>query len=585
MESGYSSNTKEVDGVALVSTLLSFPVMLYGMSSLMAMGSAFVVDTWNGGVLFKSTALEMVYMTVFLVVPILTFTVSLMAKSEQAWRIAALTWAGLVSALFAVFGLAVTYREAKACFWLVEKHFNLDQSNESSEEQGKWKRWMTIAKKALLLTQSARYSGTRNERYHVAGHDNVGDLDGGGSFSSSPDHSPVETNMSLYSRITALSFWPMFETLDPPKRVYRSEEVHDILPFMTKHNWSMQKMWCTGDSRRRSVIVARGPAALTADQVKYAALCSVTSTVLATLLIIGFLAWMATGPGSYIVVAVISMFCCIVPMIKNNREMYDMYHAVNDDHDENDDGDDAAENFIHVWETVRITQPKPWYCYARVVIEIIFLFFWPFIAMLVTNNRPVALVFLLLGSFTFIWKYFDANAVFVETGSMSKVFNSKDYNGDDDHLEKHRLSEIVGRIINNKGRRWWTWIFFVFFLAILFLFLASQNSSDLIQPGERATRPPILLLDDFYYPPVDDTIAYPSCTLNKGFEFPGIGSTDLVDYAFLSKFHCFVFDQFLLFIDAGLTQSSVQTLTQVPWHMRHPTLQRFCLESGSAPTW
>ena len=28
-----------------------------------------------------------------------------------------------------------------------------------------------------------------------------------------------------------------------------------------------------------------------------------------------------------------------------------------------------------------ITQPRPWYCYARVAVEVVILFLWPFIAM------------------------------------------------------------------------------------------------------------------------------------------------------------------------------------------------------------
>jgi hypothetical protein len=48
--------------VAIVLSLLSIPVMLYGLTSLMTMGCAFVVDSYRGGALFRSTAVEIIYM-------------------------------------------------------------------------------------------------------------------------------------------------------------------------------------------------------------------------------------------------------------------------------------------------------------------------------------------------------------------------------------------------------------------------------------------------------------------------------------------------------------------------------------------
>lgn len=51
------------DALRLVEqTLLSIPVMLYGLTSLMTMGCAFAVDAYRGGALFRSTAVEIIYM-------------------------------------------------------------------------------------------------------------------------------------------------------------------------------------------------------------------------------------------------------------------------------------------------------------------------------------------------------------------------------------------------------------------------------------------------------------------------------------------------------------------------------------------
>lgn len=71
-------------------------------------------------------------------------------------------------------------------------------------------------------------------------------------------------------------------------------------------------------------------------------------------------------------------------------------------------------------------------------------------------------------------------------------------------------------------------------MAILVLTLLANGSSEDVDPQARATRRPILLVDDYYYPSLNDTLAYPTCDLTKGFEFPGGAASGLADYAFLS---------------------------------------------------
>lgn len=51
-----------IPGINIVEALLSIPVLLYGLTSLMTMGCAFVVDAYRGGALFRSTAVESIYM-------------------------------------------------------------------------------------------------------------------------------------------------------------------------------------------------------------------------------------------------------------------------------------------------------------------------------------------------------------------------------------------------------------------------------------------------------------------------------------------------------------------------------------------
>jgi len=77
---------------------------------------------------------------------------------------------------------------------------------------------------------------------------------------------------------------------------------------------------------------------------------------------------------------------------------------------------------------------------------------------------------------------------------------------------------------------------------MLLLTISANNNADTIDPDQRydynttgVERPPILLVDDFFYAGVENTLLYPTCKLTKGFDFqPGNKATSLGDYSFLS---------------------------------------------------
>lgn len=256
---------------------------------------------------------------------------------------------------FCVWALAVTIREVNSCFWLAEKLYYTPPEN---GEDDPWKKKLSIAKIAFLKSQAARYSGTRKERYHVAGTDTV-DGDGEKGFSSSDEYIPVEKKTGLYSRMTAFSIckstFRMFDTLDPPKRVWKSNEFQETPSIVTKNNWVMQRMWCGGGDRQQKVIVANGPYALTSEQIKYSGLCTVLSSTLMTLVLIGFLVWMELGGGAYLIVGILAVVCIIYPIGKQSYELHKMYESINvqTGYSRRSVTQATGTTLFQVWETVR----------------------------------------------------------------------------------------------------------------------------------------------------------------------------------------------------------------------------------------
>lgn len=470
---------------------------------------------------------------VFLIAPITTAMVSLMAGSSAPWRITGLVWAILILITFAFWALAVTYKEILACFLLVEKCFPLEE-----EEPNKFKRFLKIANRALLITQTKRYSGTKRQRYLVA------DDDLTTSYTNS-DIKPIESRTRCFSRLVSLKCCTKintFDSVDPPRKVLEADEILGYQPIMTKTNWSMQKFWCSGDSHQRTLLVTGGPSALSGEQMKFSVLCTFISVILATLLLIGYLVWMEFGLAIYLIAAVIALLCCVWPLFVNSREMLKLYDELKEGNNDEEDNERGSNTMMNVWERVVISEPKPWLCYAFVAFEVVFFFLWPFIS-LVLKNGPIGVVFFVLGFFNFLWRYFDASSVLSKYGTISDAEQLFDEESDGiTHDKKYRFSQIVGSVIKNKGRWIWTWIFVLVFLVVWFMLSASQSESanPTITAEQRGPRPPILLLNDFYYPGVD-TLAYPTCKLTKGFEFPVLDgqstknvSSDLADYSFLS---------------------------------------------------
>lgn len=62
----------------------------------------------------------------------------------------------------------------------------------------------------------------------------------------------------------------------------------------------------------------------------------------------------------------------------------------------------------------------------------------------------------------------------------------------------------------------------------------SNDAENGIGPDPTTGRPPIRVVDDFYYPPQPD-VSYPLCKLHKGYSFPGReNDTRITDYNFLA---------------------------------------------------
>ncbi|OEU08431.1 hypothetical protein FRACYDRAFT_212694 [Fragilariopsis cylindrus CCMP1102] len=444
VDAGLTTGSPDQELNKVISTLLSVPVFLFGLSSLMAIGTTFVADSWSGGYLVRAVFTlpvvisEIIYFTFFLLMPALTFIIALCLQLENPWEVCCYVWIATTAFTFCCFGLAIVWTEVSTCFLLLSIHYN-DNDEDTNV--------LLQIQRSILIMQTQKYSGKKEEEYLVSGED----IAPNGGYTFSEVHQPMQVKRSLYTRLTQMKCLQfMWEPLDPVKRIYSIEEVRDVLPFVTNHNWSLERMFCSG-IRSRQVISAKGPSALSTDQVMASLICNIIGTIFIILFFIS-----------------ISFF---------------------------------------------------------------FLFLWPLSTLFLVGNNPVGGVFLIVSIFSFLRKYFDAAAILCELGlPFFKKYSS--LKGRDKTLVlKSRLADVVGNISRSGSVVRWMYLFSFLVLLTFVMFLGAISQDDGL-----GDRPPIVLVDDYYYPG-ENTLQYPTCSMSKGFQLSVDGenfNSALADYAFLS---------------------------------------------------
>ena len=511
------------------------PLFIHAMGSIMALGTAFSSDTWNGHVLFRAmmdwpvVTVEWLCFIIFLGVPAFTIVVTLCAGKENWWEISALTWMISVFIMFIVFCVGVAFRELGACLDLVSIQ------NPSTHSETKWQRLRRLAKQAILLTQTARYSGTRDERYLVGDKDDYPKQ----GYATSPDYTPTQTRTGLYSKMTQLGFLhKIFVEMDPPTRRYNIEEIRDIVPFVTSQNWSLEKIYCR-TQRARVIYAVKGPSALEPGQMKSNLACTLIGVLLVSGMILGLLLWIAKPTLTVVFVALILAVCCILPAVRSSLDLYRTHENIRDT-DDMEVGDEQDASMYQVWETVTISKPREWYCWTRATLDVIFLFAWPLITLYNSNNAALGTLFLILGLFSGLRIYFNASWVLSELGSVDGVdlslkddatqnagsniskigwgLKSIGFGGSMGKTRAHRAllakartSEVIGKISRTSSVSRWMWFYGLFAVVAAVMLLQAADADILIPAGGR---PPIVKVNDFFYPPQPD-LSYPTCGENK----------------------------------------------------------------------
>ena len=165
-------------------------------------------------------------------------------------------------------------------------------------------------------------------------------------------------------------------------------------------------------------------------------------------------------------------------------------------------------------------------------------------------------MFFFLGIFSALRIYCNASFVLSELGCLSDLNLYADNNNDDagenavntstqtsrsgflrrgsdrSLLAKARTSSVIGNITRSRVAGRWRIVYAILALGILFLFALAADEEVTTPKGGR---PPIVQLQDFYYPP-QPNLPYPSCKMTNTFAIPGPNETAarLGDFSYLA---------------------------------------------------
>eukprot|EP00980_Cylindrotheca_fusiformis_P002125 scaffold479_cov97-Cylindrotheca_fusiformis.AAC.2 len=404
----------------LLGTIFALVSFSHYFAEALVMAGRFVVDCYTDQPLAKTFILrarergylviEWCFALCFLLIPSVLGMVMLTLKDGEWWLITSTTW-----------------------FLLIIAAYNLVASRPGVNSNS----FLDVMKHCILLRQRRSYSGNI---FTTALARNI--------FSNSLDsaHNSLRFNLYEKSKRVSTPIWTrlvklmpkfLFKDLsDEPKEMFTVEDVNDYRPFLTRHNWSLERVFCR-PKHSRYVAVVNGPGALTKGQMRSSVLCAALYFILVAFLVVSILIWFDASVSIIVIVVAVLLLFNYRPMLDNysmlklgrdliaikiakklgrNRKatrnnQSKIANAPRDDVEGGDESTEqrrsarqwqssrttgASEAVYHVLKIERVREATPCLCWFFFVAELAIMFIWPTVTLFLFN--PSFGVFFLVAS-------------------------------------------------------------------------------------------------------------------------------------------------------------------------------------------
>ena len=324
-ESGSTgTNTETFQGGPFISTFLSLPVFIYGLSNFMATATAFTSDIGRGSNFIRSVAnlnednvfFDWATFVFFMLVPFVVGCGTLYSKQDDWWEITASTWLICIFSYYLIFVILILFYEVRGCLILTSTHPKLrkefdDSGDENETSQGDKIYSFRNIKRAVEIRLKQKYSAIKVEETI---HEDKDDDDDGIIDASNN----VQSICNGLSNIAKKLPW-CFETLEEPKLFKTFDEIKEDAPFETTESWSLEKLFFI--ARSKQVIgITHGISKLTKSQILSTLLCAIIGSLIPILLLGGLMTWFDIPPFVTAVVVVVMIISTILSLSKSGKE-------------------------------------------------------------------------------------------------------------------------------------------------------------------------------------------------------------------------------------------------------------------------
>jgi len=525
-----------------------FP-LIFGMSSGMVLGGAFVMDVWRGHLLIRNFTLrrqttvvaEWLFFSFFLGLPLTVMGLAMISKASDWWIVTGLFWLFSIAFFFLAFVVNVIFYEMKACFEVMKNIYPDDDDS-----------FWAIVKRVIELRQIATYSGEMHRSYLSRG-----SMEDAEHTDKKADNLIAETILekkSFRGKINSVFVkWGWYEEYEEPKRFYSIDDARDVRPYVTSHTWSLEKYFCRPRNSRYIAII-QGAGAVTRAQMKSNVVCTILGSFLVFFLLLALFVWGGAGfPVTFFLMAIAVLLA--IPNFKSSWRLYNVSKDIifaRTESKKQDDGPNTfterdlaeysfseraqdsfvlkqsdSEGLYMVEESFRTSRPKTRTAWVLFCTEVALGFFWPTLSLFAVGNWPLALWYALIIGVSGLRYYVNAAVAMEEVGHLDLVDGKTER---EIWQNQTRLNEIVGNITRGKSRR--AWMIVISILAFMFLALFAGAVGTDVESSE-IEDPTYTYVNAFEYKPLKNSLRYPTCYISSDLQESPL--TSMADYIFLAR--------------------------------------------------
>ena len=530
--------------------------------SMQSIGAAFIMNTWDSQQYLKTIlasdgiVVEWLSVAIFMFVPFLTSGISLISGWDDWYSITLLTWFASIFAFYLFFTMVVIYFEISGA-WELITHGN-EELFDPDEDLTSFKQFLVTCRKLMLMRITQKLAAKEKITYVIDG-SHVPPIEEDYDYSTT--QKDVTSHIGPYSRLTRfLCHWcGWFKTLAEPKREFHLDEIQEVLPFIARKTWSLGKMHLYDKNTPLQGAIVDGKAALTELQIYSSFVFELLVFALKIVLIVAVFSWLGWGALGVSIVAVVYGMIYFLRVVRTSLATKLLLRK-DESRKKNDDMDDVEEDdkprsrfrksvmaFMSFRKSVRtdslrkrenkafsvnkviyrIAEPSEKLCWIIICLEVACFYIFPSIALFVSKNIPVALLFSGVGIVTLFREQFSPSMILQDLGSL-ETLESDDSDRNTAWRKKHRIYKGAREIGSGSNTTFFQRVFSSFIAAYCLMFLTAVlwETDSGRTFGWKYT-------SDFEYPG-SEAMQYPTCKLIQGIPPLEGESTALADIAFLA---------------------------------------------------